>query len=371
MNDAQSSLLVVEDSVTQATELRLLLEEAGFDVRVAHSLADAESALDASVPSAVLFDLVLPDASGLEGVTRLRSRARHLPIVVLTSLEDEALALDACSAGADDYHVKGELDARSLIRGVRYAVERGRARKELAALSDELRELNAQKDRFLGIAAHDLRNPLGVVRGYADFLAGGEAGDVNEEQLEILATMRRAADYMLRLVEDLLDFSRIQVGRLELEPSTFRLEELVERSVSVHRTVAAKKAIAIDVDRLDSIGDVVLDEHKVEQVLDNLLTNAIKFSHGGSRVSVRVEGSDDRIEISVRDQGVGIPAAELPRVFAPFEKTSARPTGGERSTGLGLAIVRNIVDAHGGTIEVESTPGRGSTFRVSLPCSVR
>ena len=366
----KTSLLVVEDSVTQATALRLLLEEAGFGVRVAHSLSDAERALEDDGPSAVLLDLVLPDASGLDGVARIRERGRHVPIIVLTSLEDESLALDALSAGADDYHVKGELDARSLVRSVRYAVERGRARRELAALSDELRALNEQKDRFLGMAAHDLRNPLGVVRGYADFLASGEAGDVNEEQVEILQTMRRASEYMLRLVEDLLDFSRIQVGRLDLEPTAFRIEELVERSISVHRMLAAKKDIAIDVERLDTVGEVVLDQHKIEQVLDNLVTNAIKFSHPGSHLHVRLEERGDRMVLVVRDEGVGIPEAEQARVFAPFEKTSARPTAGERSTGLGLAIVRNIVEAHGGTIDLESAPGRGSTFTVTLPRSI-
>ncbi len=359
--------LVVEDSATQAMELRILLESAGFDVRIAGRLSEALERLSEQDADVVLLDLELPDATGLSGLERLSGHESRVAVVVLTATEDEATALEAIEKGAEDYLFKGQLGASALVRSVRYAMERRRAHNELAVLTEELRRSNAQKDQFLGIAAHDVRNPLSVVRGYADFLLAGAAGPVNEEQVEILRSMRRSADFMLRLVEDLLDFSRIQSDRLEVEREPVRLGELVQRVVSVNRMLAQKKDIDLRLAHLDDVPEMLLDEHKIEQVLDNLLTNAVKFSHRGTSIDVRVEHRGGAAVLSVRDRGVGIPPDDLPKVFAPFEKTRARPTGGERSTGLGLAIVRNIVEAHRGTIDVESEPGVGSTFTVRLP----
>jgi len=367
-------LLLVEDSATQATALSLQLEEAGFSVRVASSLQEARERLVVRGCDVVILDLELPDATGLEGLVALQEEHATIPVVVLTSEHGEELAIEALQRGAEDYAHKEHLDLRLLRRSLQYAIERHRTRNELTELTLQLRdkareleELNLQKDHMMGVAAHDMRNPLSVVRGYGDFLLSGGAGDLNDEQEHIIQLVRRTSDYMLQLVEDLVDFSRIQAGAMTLEREEIDLVALVRQTVQLNTMLARDKAITVEADLPDALPPMALDRHKMRQVLDNLLTNAVKFSHEGSAVDVTLAREDEMAHLAVRDRGVGIPEEELPRVFRPFEKTSARPTRGERSTGLGLAIVRNIVRAHGGRIWVESRVGEGSTFHVALP----
>jgi signal transduction histidine kinase len=154
---------------------------------------------------------------------------------------------------------------------------------------------------------------------------------------------------------------------MELEREPTDLTTLLRDAIRVNAMLAQKKRIAIDAELDDSVGALPLDQHKILQVADNLLSNAVKFSHPDSRVRVELQRNETEAHLSVRDEGVGIPAEDLDRVFEAFQRTSARPTAGERSTGLGLAIVRSIVEAHGGRIWVESEVGVGSTFFVTLP----
>jgi signal transduction histidine kinase len=355
----RTRVLIVEDSATQAAALEMQLAEAGFAVSTAGSLAESRVALERPC-DVVLLDLELPDASGLEGVRAFDRDHPELPVVVLTSAHGEEVALEALQEGAEDYVPKDDLQLSVLKRSLRYAIERHRARYEL-------RELNAQKDHLMGVVAHDLRNPLSVVRGYADFLLSGVAGELEDEQEEVVQTIRRTSDYMLTLVEDLVDFSRIQTGALELEREPTDLAALVREGIRLNAVVAQEKRIAFEPRLAADLPELRVDRHKVRQILDNLLNNAVKFSHPGSVVEVSLRREDGAAHLAVRDRGVGIPEADLARVFEPFVKTAARPTAGERSTGLGLAIVRNIVEAHGGRIWVESRVDAGSTFHVTLP----
>lgn len=360
-------VLIVEDSRTQAMSLTLQLEGLGFVVRVAETLEAAVAALEERASDVILLDLELPDATGLEGLARLHGAFGEVPIVVLTSSHGQELAIEALQKGAEDYMNKDSNEPGAIERSLRYAIERHQQRNELVALAGELEELNRQKDHVMGVVAHDLRNPLSVVRGYSDFLLSGATGDLEGEQEEIVVTMRRASDYMLQMVEDLLDFTRIQAGVMELEREPTDLAELVREAMRVVVMIAQQKGIEIAMVLAEDLPEAPLDRHKIRQVIDNLLTNAVKFSHRGSRVELRLERFGEQAHLSVQDHGVGIPPEDLPKVFEAFQKTRAKPTGGERSTGLGLAIVRNIVSAHGGDIWVESEVGVGSTFHVSLP----
>lgn len=360
---AAGEIVLVEDSATQAAAVSIQLEEAGFRVRHAETLKRARALLDAAPADAILLDLELPDASGLTGLDDLVASHRAIPVVVLTSEHGEELALRALARGAEDYLPKSELTLSSLRRAIHYAIERHRTRNELD-------RLNHQKDHLMAVVAHDLRNPLGVMRGYADFLLSGVAGELDAEQEEIVTTMRKTASYMVSLVEDLLDLGRIQAGAMELERDEIDLPALVREGIRLNAVVAQDKRIHFEIDVDDALPPMSLDRHKIRQVLDNLLSNAVKFSHPGSTVRVELDQERQTAKLTVRDEGVGIPATDLPKVFRPFERTGARPTAGERSTGLGLAIVRNIVEAHAGRIWVESEVGRGTAFTVTLPLAV-
>lgn len=267
-------------------------------------------------------------------------------------------------------HARGNraLDDAAYEQLTRVNNELANLQRELAQKNAELQTLNETKNRFLGMAAHDLRSPLGVIMAYAQFLEAEATPVLNEEQREFVAAIHRTSEFMLNLVTDLLDVSTIESGRLELQRVSIDVAALVERNVTLNRTLAARKRIAVDFVP-SAVGPVQaeLDAGKIQQVLNNLLTNAVNYSHADTRVIVTLEASPESVTVSVRDQGQGIPAEELPKLFRPFGRTRVRGTAGEQSTGLGLAIARRIVEGHGGEIAVESQVGRGSEFRVVLP----
>ncbi len=239
--------------------------------------------------------------------------------------------------------------------------------REVAKQNAELERLNEQKNRFLGMASHDLRNPLGIIQMYSDFLLD-EASDVlNEEHIEFLSIIQRSSQFMLELVNDFLDLSRIESGKLDLDLGSVNIITIVGNTVALNRILAGKKHITLDFFYEKDPLEVTLDAHRIEQVLNNLLSNAIKFSPAESRISVRVMEEAHTVTIAVQDHGPGIPEQELEKMFEPFERTSVKSTAGEKSSGLGLAIAKKIVEAQGGTLRVESEVGNGSTFFVSLP----
>ena len=238
--------------------------------------------------------------------------------------------------------------------------------REMARKNAELGKLNEQKNRFLGMAAHDLRNPLGIIYTLSEFIEA-DAENLNGEQREFVTTIKDTSQFMLALVSDLLDVSSIESGRLVLDRRLVDLPGLIQRNLAQNRLLAARKAITIEFDPPPTMPTVSLDVGKIEQVLNNLLSNALKFSHRDTGVTVGLTVVEGLATVTIRDQGPGIPAADLPKLFKFFGKGSVRSTAGEQSTGLGLAIVRRIIEGHGGRVWVESEVGAGTTVLFTLP----
>jgi signal transduction histidine kinase len=243
--------------------------------------------------------------------------------------------------------------------------------RELQKRNAELVRLNDQKNQFLGMAAHDLRNPIGVILSYSECILD-EAGDaLSEEHRQFLTTISRSSHFMLTMLNDLLDVAKIESGRLELDLEQVDLNALIGQNVLLNRVLAAKKAIQIRFEPDGDLPPLMVDPGKIEQVLNNLISNAVKFSPAGAKVTVRTRLGENEVDVCVQDQGPGIPEAERRKLFQPFSRTSVRSTGGEKSIGLGLAIVQKIVQGHRGTIRVESGEGGGATFCFTLPLPVR
>lgn len=228
----------------------------------------------------------------------------------------------------------------------------------------QLRELNDLKNKFLGIAAHDLRNPLTAIRGMSQLLLEMPLDEAQKK--EFLQTIYQSSDDMLRLVNDLLDVSVIESGKLEMRLKKGKLGELVRARLRLLAPAADRKSICLEAD-FDTVEESTFDADRFAQVVDNLIGNAIKFSPSGSVVRIGLARGADGIRFSVRDQGPGLTEEDRKRLFGTFARLSAQPTGGEKSTGLGLAIVKRIVDAHHGTIDVQGKPGEGAAFIVTLP----
>lgn len=231
---------------------------------------------------------------------------------------------------------------------------------------NNLVELNQLKNRFLGIAAHDLRNPLTTVRGLSEILLSEATGPLTAEQKEYLSVINTASNGMLALVNDLLDISIIESGKLELELRRASIIELIRERIRIFRVLAEKKGITLH-HSFALVSDPVFDVNRIAQVIDNLIGNAIKFSPDCSMVEITVEQSGESVSVSVRDEGSGISTEDQCKMFREFEKLDAKPTAGEKSTGLGLAIVKKIVEAHRGSMKVDSQIGLGSRFTFTLP----
>ncbi len=235
---------------------------------------------------------------------------------------------------------------------------------------EELLLLNQLKNRFFGMAAHDLRNPLGFISGTCNLLGAGVLGELSDDQQELVKQMQLAGDEMLRMIDDLLEASAMEAGRLEIRKTPTGIAELLVQLKHRMALQAERKGIVLEVVAGPSLGEVEMDGARIQQVLANLVGNAVKFAPSGSRVEVSVANTHGgMVEFSIEDQGPGIPEGEQQSLFNAFARGSVLATAGEKSTGLGLAICKRIVDEHHGELGVESRVGAGSRFWFRLPCA--
>lgn len=371
-------ILVVEDNPGDARLLRELLYEAeSFDFRMTHvdRLAEACQLIQSDRVDVILLDLSLPDTQGMETVHRMLSAAAEIPIIVLTGWDDDATALQAVQAGAQDFLVKGQVDGGVLTRAIRYARERKRLELERARLLESEREARATaeaavrgRDEILRVVAHDLGNSLGAVLVTTTVLLRtlpeGEGAPAQARQA--VQNIRSLVEQMRRLRQDLMDVALLEAGRLSVHPLPMSAESIIETALDRYTALAEERGIRL-IARVDP--DLPLlhgDEDRLIQVMDNLLTNALKFTPAGGEVEVSAMGELDGIRIGVRDSGPGIPPENKSHVFEQFWTTrEGNPVG----AGLGLAIARGIVEAHGGRIRVDSEVGTGSEFWFVIPAA--
>ena len=245
--------------------------------------------------------------------------------------------------------------------------EIGELARSFRRMASRLGELDRLKAEFISIATHELKTPINVIGGYAELLETGAYGDVPAKQREIIASMREQTHVLTRLVNQLLDMSRLEAGGLNVEVAEADLPALFEELRRSFEPLARQKHIELVVQVEPSAPrEVPLDAARVrEQLLGNLLSNALKFTPEGGRIRLRASGAPDAAVIEVSDTGVGIPTEDLPHIFDKYYQVGAHARS--KGAGLGLSIAREIVEAHGGRIDVESTPGRGTSFRISLP----
>lgn len=238
--------------------------------------------------------------------------------------------------------------------------------EELTRANQKLVELNDLKNKFLGMASHDLRNPLASIRGYSKYLLEKGRQVKEETRDEFLTTIKTVSGNMLELISNLLDISVIESGQLKLNPEVSSMKKLVEEKIHLQQILADKKDISLYAE-FEKVEEFSFDVNRMGQVIDNLLSNAVKYSPPGKNVYVKLSKDGARVKLSVCDEGPGISHEERDKLFKHFQKLSAKPTGGESSSGLGLAIAQRIVEEHNGSIGVESNSGEGASFHFELP----
>ena len=339
--------LCVADANPQA---RHVLASVAFGRPLAEQIVDFDRTLDLPLlikQSGVVHRLTLSTISGIPETLCFRFFPLSGGTLVLASL---------------DFQEQQKL--REEVMGLNQ--ELNNLTRQLHQANAELRDLNQLKNQFLGMAAHDLRNPLGLIMNYSEFVLD-EADELSSEHREFLQICLTAAVRMMQLIDGFLDVSVIESGKLRLDLAPARVQDILAGVEPIARLVAEKKKITLLLDVADTTRPLRVDAVKLQQVLLNLLGNAVQHSVAGQRVWLSVRWEAQSLVFAVRDEGQGIAPDDQKRLFTAFGRGGNRKTAGERSTGLGLTIARLIVEAHGGRIWVESTPGAGSTFLFSVP----
>jgi len=363
-------ILIVDDEPGNLQLLGSFLKKNQYGVGVAQNGQQALDFVDKKIPDMILLDVMMPDMDGFEVCRRLKVMdcMKDVPILFITALSDTESILKGFRAGGVDYINKPIVQEEVLAR-ISVQLSNKRLIRDLSKANSDLQQLNQLKNRFLGMAAHDLRNPLGAIIGFSEFILEEEYGPVQEEQVPILKRINSASQQMLNLVNDLLDVSVIESGNLVLQISKGSLKQLLEERVALLELAAAKKGITLT-STFQTEENSEFDSERMAQVVDNLVGNAIKFSPKQSEIKIRLAKENDQMVIEVCDSGPGISAEDQQKLFGEFQQLSAKSTAGEKGTGLGLAICKKIVDVHQGKIVVDSKEGSGTAFIVMIPILV-
>jgi signal transduction histidine kinase len=400
MEDQLNILIVDDDAIDRLTVSRSL-RKSGMSIHQveATTASEAREHLTNSSFDCIFLDYHLPDQDGLDLIRSLRADGIKIPLIVLTGQGDEQVAVESMKAGANDYLSKSKLVGDRLAYILKNAVRIYRAELETSIAYEKLQETNKillhqneelkkqqqqikiqnlellkasrLKSQFLATMSHELRTPMNAIIGFSQVLLRQSKGNLNAHQRTMLDRILTNSKNLLLLVNDILDLSKVEAGRLELRPEPCDLVQLVEATVSQLRCMTDEKHLRIRVENRLSHSRAFNDSTRVRQILINLISNAIKFTDRGEIIVHLNESGMNRVSIEVQDTGIGIAAANLDHIFEIFrqiDQSISRQYGG---TGLGLAITRSLVEMMGGKITVESELGRGSTFKVEIPRYVR
>ena len=362
-------ILIVDDTPANIDVLDQILEEEGYKISVAPTGEAALKLAPKINPDLILLDIMMPGIDGFETCRQLKadSLTRDIPILFLTAKNEGADIAKGFSLGAVDYITKPFLEEEVCAR-IRFHLQRRQLLRQLKESNQKLTEVNELKNKFLGMASHDLRSPITSIRGYARILLD-QAKDLPEDaRLDFLDSIHEISGHMLDLLSDLLNISMIESGKLDLRFVSGSLKTVVEERSRIFKFIAEQKNITIH-SELDEIPGFSFDANRIGQVVDNLLSNAIKFSPAGKDIHIFLKQNQDQAVFSVQDEGPGISEEDQGKLFQHFQKLDVRPTGNEPSHGLGLAIAKKMVEAHRGRLNVVSAPGQGANFSFEIPMS--
>lgn len=390
-------ILIIDDDDVDRLAIRRALNKAELhpDVSEAASYSDAISLITKTAFDCVFLDYCLPDGDGLTLVQNLRRMGVNAPVIVLTGQGDEQIAVDLMKAGASDYLTKSRISPERLLQVVHSAVRVYQAEREAERANQRLRETNELlirqnqeleiqrqqihlqnlklletsrlKSEFLATMSHELRTPLNAIIGFSQLLLRPNRSAFDPHHKDIIERILNNGKHLLMLLNEILDFSKLEAGRLEIKPKIFNLERLIELTVLELRSLADEKQLSLEIKVELTDAEILNDPDRLRQVLVNLLSNAIKFTVTG-KVWVEVtELSLEWLEIAVFDTGIGISSDDIPYIFEPFRQLDQTITRKHTGTGLGLAVTKSLVQMMHGRIMVESVIGEGSVFRVQIP----
>jgi signal transduction histidine kinase len=377
MSGSRPSVLLCDDTPANLIALEALLSDLDCDLRCASSGNEALKWLLKDEFALLLLDVQMPGMDGYEVARYARENphTREVPIIFLTATyQTEENVLRGYGSGAVDFLVK-PINQTVLRSKVRVFLDLHVARLRLAETLVELDKARIEAERasrsksqFVANMSHELKTPLNAIIGFGELLEEGEAGStLSPKQREFIGHMVSSGKHLVTLMNDILDLSRIEAGRIDLRRESVAVSAVLDAARETVRPLAMKREIALDAEFPPGLPSLEVDPVRITQVLYNLLSNGIKFTPKGGRVRLRAAVEGQSLLIAVEDTGIGISAADQKRLFREFERIE--PAAGPRpeGTGLGLALVKRLVELHGGSVRVSSELGKGSTFVVCLP----
>lgn len=363
MHAAHTVLIIDDEPITRAG-LEALLAGQGYRLEFADNGRTGLAKAIELLPDVILLDIMMPDMDGYEVCARLRDdpRLRATPVVILTALSDKDSLVRGLDAGADEFLTKPVtgLELRARVRSM----------LRIKQQHDELEQLLQLREQFVNMVVHDMRSPLQVIMSYGDLLLS--EAELSVEHREWVEAINANANRLSKLLTEMLITAKMEKGQFVLHRSTVDLVRLVRDAWQQHRVIAQERRIALTLELPEQAVPAELDANLFTRVLDNLLSNALKFSPPGSAVVLRVRpvAADGCLRIQVLDQGPGIPAAHLDSIFNQFEIVALRRKGFTQ-IGLGLPFCKLVVEAHGGRLQVEPNQPTGSIFTIELSQSVK
>jgi len=361
-------ILIAEDDRITRQLLEKALVKRGYEVVVTCDGNEAWDVLQCpDAPQLAILDWMMPDMDGVEVCTKVRAEKKepYTYLILLTAKgnkEDIAVGLDT---GANDYVTK-PFNLRELQARVKVGMRMVDLQNSLADHVKKLQELDRLKSDFISIVSHELRTPIAVMKGGVSLILDGVVGEITENQRDLLTDTMDNIDRLTRLVTGLLDVSKIEAGKINLRRRSTDLCAMVENIANHFDCEARDKGIQLRTELPDGVLKLFVDDDKINQIFNNLISNAIRFTRSGGEIVICVEEKEDNVECSVSDTGVGIAEKNIPKLFNKFVQIGRVDGSGYKGTGLGLVIVKGLVEMHGGKIWVESELGKGSTFRFTL-----
>jgi two-component system, sensor histidine kinase and response regulator len=392
---AQPNILIVDDTPDNLRLLSGILVEQGYIVRPAANGPRALTAARVEPPDLILLDIKMPDMDGYAVCEQLKAdeRTREIPVIFISALDDIQDKVKGFALGGVDYIIK-PFQAEEVLARVQTHLalhtlqirleeqnrqlqqeiaQRQQAEEDLQVLNQQLQQTNQElaaantsKDTFFSIIAHDLRTPFTSLIGLTEVMLEDFDRYEHEKLKGFLRKIHKAAQHTYTLLTNLLTWSRLERGVMEYEPVPVALHTIVRPVIDVLTLNATQKQIVFD-NQIDRDVSVYADVQMVNTVIRNLLSNALKFTPSGGKVTISAQARANLIEIAVADTGIGMTPKQISALFRIDTKTSQRGTAGEEGTGLGLILCKELVEKNGGTIRVESTPDHGSTFFFPLP----
>ncbi len=362
--------LVVEDSATARKLITNILDQEGLKTIIGTNgnegfrlMKEYEDEIDI-----VITDYMMPEMNGDAMCEKIRQELgkKTIPIIFLSGAEDKDSILKFFKAGASDY-VNKPFAKEELLARIWTHLETRTLSHKLTSQVLELKRLSKLKDDFLSITSHDLRAPLNGILGFSELLL---EEDLNETHKEYLSHIKNSGDFLLTLINDILDLGKLQSENNSVDFVELSIEELVESSTNTIRHMATPKKIKLDIEKKFTDPPYIKgDKNSLIRVFNNILSNAIKFTDKEGSVQQIIEHieNDDIVTISIFDDGIGIPEDKIPLLFDKYSKVSRPGTAGEKGTGLGLSITKQLIESHNGTVTVTSESGQGTCFKLAFP----